>query len=112
MECGWDMVRLWYLVLASPQQLRFAMEEELLASRLLADDLREDSMHLKKLFLDVRQDSSPRSREGGHASAYQPAYRDGSCTTRFDSRSAATGWLPSDKESDPTTRAVCHVAVV
>ena len=32
------------------------MEEELLASRLLADDLREDSMHLKRLFLDIRQD--------------------------------------------------------
>lgn len=45
------------LILASPQQIRFAMEEELLASRLMADDLRPEQHHLRRLFLDVRDDA-------------------------------------------------------
>ena len=43
------------LVLTSPQQIRFAMEEELLASRLLGEDMKIGTRQ-SRLYTDVRQE--------------------------------------------------------
>ena len=42
------------LVLASPQQLRFALEEELLAARSVSDDLRTVRSRGSRRYLDLR----------------------------------------------------------